>query len=493
MSRSLYPYYEKELYVLRQAAKEFAQQYPATAGRLLLEPTHSLDPHVERLLEGFALLAGRVHHKIDDEFPELTVALLGLLYPHYLAPIPSFAVLQFDPDPSGLTAPTGFQVPKGTRLHTQPVANVACRYRTAYPVTLWPMAVADAEWLAPPFPRQFRPPAGTAAVLRIVFELDAGARFAELELDRVRLYLNGDPQVVADLYEALLNRMTQVAFRDPDATADDTRVTLAAKDCVFPVGFDAGEALLPSPSQALPGYRLLTEYFAFRQKFEFIDLGGFAEARKVAGGRRLEVLFFADKTRERELLEQGVEAGTFRLGCTPVVNLFEQTAEPVRLTHARSEYRIVPDVAVPNGMEVYSVESVRETGGAGDTEYVPFFGATARAAVGPGVLARRPPAGRGSGRPWHGSVPQPRRPGLPPECPGRRGGCRPHIVYEPGTPGRSPAVRRAGEVRARVGRPDRPGPLPDRADHAGPPVQFTRGVLAADLAPEPQPFFARRQ
>src|SRR5262249_30612119 len=74
-------------------------------------------------------------------------------------------------------------------------------------------------------------------------------------------------------------------------------------------------------------------------------------------------------------VEQGVDAQTFRLGCTPAVNLFEQTAEPIPLTHARSEYRVVPDVTHPNGMEVYSIDSVSSvdpTAGV-TTEYQPFY------------------------------------------------------------------------------------------------------------------------
>lgn len=376
MSRSLYPYYEKELYFLRQAAQEFARQYPATAGRLLLEPNRSVDPHVERLLEGVALLAGRVQHKLDDEFPELTSALLGVLYPHYLAPVPSFAIVQFDADPTGLTSPTGFTLPVGTRLHTPPVSGVPCRYRTAYPVDLWPVVVKGADWVTPPFPRDFRPPPGTAAVLRLVFEIPSGPRFADLKLDRLRLFLNGDAQLVADLYEALLNKPVGVAFRDPSAAKNpdgDKRVTLAAKDCIFPVGFGRDEGLVPSPPQALPAYRLLTEYFAFPEKFNFIDLGGFAKAKSASNGRQLEVLIFTRRT--RPMLEQGVEPGTFRTGCTPVVNLFEQTAEPINLTHARSEYRVVPDVAAPLGTEVYSIDSVRASlPGEADTEFRPFFG-----------------------------------------------------------------------------------------------------------------------
>jgi type VI secretion system protein ImpG len=371
MSRSLYPYYEKELYFLRQAAQEFARQYPATAGRLLLEPNRSVDPHVERLLEGFALLAGRVQHKLDDEFPELTTALLGVMYPHYLAPIPSFGILQFEADVAGLGSPTGFTLPAGTRLHTPPVNGVPCRYRTAYPVQLWPIVVKEADWVPPPFPRDFRPPPGTAAVLRLSLEIPTGPRFADLKLDRLRLFLNGDSQLVGDLYEAILNRAIGVAFRDPGTTKNpegDKRVTLAPK-----VGFGRDEGLLPAPPQSLPAYRLLTEYFSFPEKFNFIDLGGFSQAKAVAGGRRIEVLIFTRRT--RPLLEQGVQPGTFRVGCTPIVNLFEQVAEPINLTHARSEYRVIPDVAAQLGTEVYSVDSVRASlPGQGDTEFRPFFG-----------------------------------------------------------------------------------------------------------------------
>ena len=91
MRDELLGYYERELGFLRQMGAEFAQKYPKVAGRLLLEPDKCEDPHVERMIEAFAFLAGRVHLKIDDEFPEITESLLNVLYPHYLAPIPSMS------------------------------------------------------------------------------------------------------------------------------------------------------------------------------------------------------------------------------------------------------------------------------------------------------------------------------------------------------------------------------------------------------------------
>src|SRR6478752_7205310 len=104
LSDALLPYYERELDAIKRLAAEFADTHPKIAGRLRLSADAIDDPHVARLLEGVAFLAARVHHRLDDEFPELTDALLGLLYPHYLAPIPSAAIVQFQAQPE-LTAP----------------------------------------------------------------------------------------------------------------------------------------------------------------------------------------------------------------------------------------------------------------------------------------------------------------------------------------------------------------------------------------------------
>src|SRR5262245_8500494 len=98
MSEELYPYYQDELHFIRRLANELAQKYPVAAARLQIERDRAADPHVERLIEAFALLAARVRHKIHDEFPELTDAVLSVVYPHTLAPVPSLATVQFEPD-----------------------------------------------------------------------------------------------------------------------------------------------------------------------------------------------------------------------------------------------------------------------------------------------------------------------------------------------------------------------------------------------------------
>jgi type VI secretion system protein ImpG len=373
MSEALFPYYERELDFIRKLARDFAKLYPAAAGRLLLEQNQSTDPHVERLIESFALLAGRVHHKLDDEFPELTHSLLGVLYPHYLAPIPSMALVQFDLDPSRAQLPNGFTIEAQSQMHTQMVGDLACKFRTGYPVTLWPVEVTGAKFMLPPFPPGYKPPPRTQAVLRLQLECQGDMKFAGLALDKLRLFLNGDNQVIANLYELIFNNTMQVVFRPLERDARQPPLHLAPEQCLFPVGFEKEDGLLPYPNQSFLGYRLLTEFFTFPHKFWFVDLGGWRQVREARYDKKVEILFFLNRALAG--LEQSVDQQTFRLGCTPVVNLFRQTAEPIPLTQLRHEYRVVPDVAHPVGMEVYSVDAVTsaDPGATRTTEYQPFY------------------------------------------------------------------------------------------------------------------------
>jgi type VI secretion system protein ImpG len=373
MSEALYPYYERELLFIRQLAQDFARQYPAAAGRLLLEPNRSVDPHVERLIESFALLSARVQNKLDDEFPELTDSLLSVLYPHYLAPVPSMAMLQFDLDMGRGQLPAGFTIPRHSKLRSQSLGDLSCTFRTGYPVTLWPIVLTDARLMPPPFPSQYKPPPRTAAALRLQFECQAEMNFKDLAIERLRLFLFGENPVTTTLYEFLLNHTLQVLFRPLGSDARQHPFTLAPEKCLTTVGFDRDDALLAYPNQSFIGYRLLTEYFAYPHKFLYLDVGGWNRVREAGFEKRMEVIVFLSRTQPN--LEQTIDAGTFRLGCTPVVNLFEQTAEPIALSEARYEYRVLPDVAHPQGMEVYSVESVTSVDPVTNTtaEYQPFY------------------------------------------------------------------------------------------------------------------------
>ncbi|MDH3599244.1 MAG: type VI secretion system baseplate subunit TssF, partial [Candidatus Tectomicrobia bacterium] len=291
-----------------------------------------------------------VHHKIDDEFPELTDALLGVLYPHYLAPIPSLSIVQFDLDPTQGLLTSGYPLPKGTALYSRPVDGTACRFRTCYPVTLWPIQVAAVRLEEP----DRRGPARAVSMLRLRLQCLGGAKLSELQCAELRFFLHGESPLVYRLYELLFNHTLQVQLRAPDEASEHAPVRLPP-ECLRAVGFDPDEGLLPYPARSFMGYRLLQEYFSFPSKFLFFDLSQLDRAMQAGCRDSIEVCIYLNRAPR---LEQPITPENFRLGCAPIVNLFEQIAEPIRLNHAETEYRVIPDVRRQGTTEVYAIDSV---------------------------------------------------------------------------------------------------------------------------------------
>src|SRR5580704_6855527 len=161
---------------------EFAGKYPKIASRLMIEPDKCEDPHVERMLEAFAFLAARVHLKIDDEFPEITEALLSILYPHYLRPIPSMSVAEFHVDSDQVTPETGLKLERGAVLNSRPVNGVPCKFRTGYDITFWPVEVAAAEWKTPDRLQPAIRSADAVAAVRLDLRCPGDVTFAKLSL-----------------------------------------------------------------------------------------------------------------------------------------------------------------------------------------------------------------------------------------------------------------------------------------------------------------------
>lgn len=371
MSDELLPYYNRELAFLRKTAADFAAAHPKIAQRLNLSDSgESQDPHVERLIEAFAYLTARTRHKIEDDFPEITDALLGLLYPHYLAPIPSMAIVECQFDRSQGEPASGYRLPAGTAVESEPIEGEPCRFRTAYPVTLWPIEVAGAAVVARPYTAPAAPRSADAVA---ILKLDLACTskeltFDQLSTDSLRFYLHGQPQHVYELYQLLLGDALNVAVA---SSADDPHPTVLGRQAIQPVGFERDEGMLPYTARSFQGYRLLTEFFAFPEKFLFVDLKGLA-AGFAGRGRTVEVYFYLDRSSAD--LEQNIRASSLRLGCTPIVNLFTQRAEPIRLTQRTPEYRVVPDARRPLANEIHSIDSVTASNPAGRAvEFRPFY------------------------------------------------------------------------------------------------------------------------
>ncbi|WZP00784.1 type VI secretion system baseplate subunit TssF [Isosphaeraceae bacterium EP7] len=371
MIDELLGYYNSELEYLREMGAEFAGKYPRLASRLLLEADKCEDPHVERLLEGVAFLTARVRKKIDDEFPEITDGLIGLLQPHYQRPLPSMTVVQFVPGRDAARAAEPTRIEQGTRLDSRPAAGGPCRFRTTSPVALWPVDVAAVRLDLDRVNVEGKPP-DAVALLQLTLRPAEGLSFGQLgAMDRLRFYLDGTGTTPYVLHELLLNDARGVMARGRTA---DGRVELISlpPDCLRPVGFEPDEAMFPQPGHAFPGYRLLQEFFAFPQKFLFVDMTGLSRLSTRGFVGDVDLLVFLGRSPRSDLM---VQPETFRLGCAPAVNLFPLITEPIALSQVQHEYRVVPDVARQGTTEVYSVDGVSGSDGylGKAVEYRPFY------------------------------------------------------------------------------------------------------------------------
>jgi type VI secretion system protein ImpG len=390
MRDELLDYYERELVFLRRMGAEFAKKYPKVASRLLIDEEKIEDPHVERMVEAFAFLSARVRLKLDDELPEITESFLNVLYPHFLAPLPSMAITQFMFGSSKDKMTSIQRVSSGAKLYSRPVDGAPCRFSTVYDVQLAPVEVYSAELDSP------APPNAqgklTDAQIRIKIRCYGDSMLSEIKdaesnkpLESLRFFLNGDPQLVFPLYELIFNHATSVEIIPSETPADEDMsqtitnvrlrlpdpITLPA-DSIRPVGFEPNEAMIPFSKRSFSGYRLLTEYFAFPYKFLFFDLTGLGEASKRDFGSHFDIVI---NLKDFIPPRAPITKDSFVLGCTPVVNLFKRTADPIYLSQQKYEYQVIPDVHRQSTTEIYSIDEVYATDpGTNETrEFSPFY------------------------------------------------------------------------------------------------------------------------
>ncbi|WP_124096318.1 type VI secretion system baseplate subunit TssF [Burkholderia gladioli] len=385
MDPRLLRYYNRELQHVREMGAEFASAYPKIAGRLGMEGFECADPYVERLLEGFAFLAARVQLKLDAQYPVFTQHLLEMVYPHYLSPIPSMAVVQLHPDTAEDLPPAGHAVARHTVLRslTGFGERTACEYRTAHEVRLWPLELAEARYFDTPAALAAAglvPPPGRAARagLRLRFRTLAGAEAKMLALDTLPVYLAGADELPALLYEQLLANGLGYTVRTASASEGEFVELHHERAALRASGFDEEQAMLPYGSRSFSGYRLLQEYFACPERFRFVEFTGLRALLARARGKEFEIVVWLDRSVAR--LHNAIDAGNFRLFCTPAANLFERRADRIHLQGGRTEYHILGDRTRPMDFEVHSVLEVQGYGDRQEPEqrFLPFYDSNSR-------------------------------------------------------------------------------------------------------------------
>jgi type VI secretion system protein ImpG len=388
MDPRLLTLYEQELRYFRDSAAEFARAFPKIANRLGIESQEVADPYVERLIEATAFLSARVALKLDAEYPRFTGHLLDIVYPHFLAPTPSMAVVSMaiDPDDAGLAS--GPTLPRGSGLRALAPAgqNTHCEFRTAQALRLWPIELKRAQYFsyAPDLPLAQHPRAREIrGGLRFTLAATAGLRFDQIPIDQLMLHFGGAEDVAWQLHECMLGQPLGVLVQPlaagggaSGAAASSVRELPAG--AVQPVGFEDDEALLPVTATGFSGHRLVQEYFAFPQRFQFARIAGLQAVLPSMAVPEIEVVVLF--SRGEAALEKLVSADNLRLHCVPAVNLFPKRLDRVTVNEGVSQFHLVPDRTRPQDFEVHTVTEVvghGSTGGGAGTEqpFLPFYAA----------------------------------------------------------------------------------------------------------------------
>jgi type VI secretion system protein ImpG len=332
-------HYYDELMYLRELGEEFSKAYPRLAPFLSAK---GKDPDVQRLLEGFAFIAGRLRQKLDDELPELTHSLISILWPPFLRPIPAMSILQFTPIPNAVSE--RMLIPRGVAVDSVPVEGTRCRFETCFEVDLRPLEVESVELRRD----------ATGQSMRLAFRPYGGIFAENLGLDSLRFHLAGELSVCQSLYLWLARELKEVRVEVTGPAGEKRSFSLPAR-CVKPVGFSEDEAVIPYPPNGFAGYRLLQEYFALPQKFLFFDVAGLGTVASVSKTGHFSLIFEFAKP-----FEGPVRVGkeNLLLHCTPVINLQPRDADPIRLDQREMEYRVRPSGADASHFEIYSVDKV---------------------------------------------------------------------------------------------------------------------------------------
>lgn len=373
MDPRLLKLYEAELLHIREMGAEFAREFPKVAGRLGIEGFDCADPYVERLLEGFAFLAARVQLKMDSEFPTLVQNLLEVVYPHVLAPTPSMVVAQFQPDLTEGDLAEGFPIPRDTALRARLLKGekTACEFRTSHDLQLWPLQVVGVDYFSRDvvtleLPERVR---HAEAGLRIRLRVAPGHEFAALAVDRLPIYLRGREDLPIVLYEQMMAHSFATLVRP--AQSQEWHEVIDT-DHVQPLGFEPEQALIPYGHASFQGYRLLTEYFLFRERFLFVELCGMGPAIRRCQDREIDIIVLFNEATHG--LSNAVKADAVALHCTPAINLFPKRTDPIKVDRRRSEYMVVPDRIRPLDLEVFRINRVLGMNRDGnEREFYPFY------------------------------------------------------------------------------------------------------------------------
>lgn len=369
MNRAFLEAYNRELALLYEGAKEFAEDFPGIAERLGGLTQDNLDPAIGGLLEGAAFMAARVQLKLDTEFATFTSELLDQLLPNFMAPTPSAILTQTEPLFADDTLEKGKIFPAGAYMDARYVdrdQRISCRFRLTAPLELWPLRLTKAQFVVGSTGFQalgldVGAQTGGGLVLSFLRPVSnaqpdkPGKPVSTIEADSLPIYLVGDQAENIAIYEHLFTNAVRATLRYLDARGDPVFIRMDP-DFLEQIGFADSEAMFPEDVRVFRGFTLLREFFLFPQKFLGFRLKGLRKLLALVKSAAFDILIEMDSVRPS--LPPRVTAQNFRLNAAPAINLFEENCAQVQLDTLRHDYLVSADSSPSSHYEVHRITEV---------------------------------------------------------------------------------------------------------------------------------------
>ncbi|MBM7071364.1 type VI secretion system baseplate subunit TssF [Shewanella sp. 202IG2-18] len=350
MSDSLLSYFEQELRFIRKEGALFALQHPNSASALGISKDGIDDPQISRLIESVALLNGKLHKRLDETFPEFTESLVRLLFPHFLRPIPSYSLLNFDINDA---ANAKHHVPAGTEFDVSGSSNKNFIFRTTEPVNLFPIKISNVSTEFAPFTDE--KPEGaeqSKALIEIeICSIDDGLIVSEFDISTLKLHIKGETNFALRLYDLFALSKVKVCISDGENSWS------LGKDDMTPVGFEVQDTVLPYQASSFGGFKLLTEFFMFSERFHAYHFKLDNVIKNIKSSRFKLQIYLDEMSVD---LARNVSEQNFSLFCAPIVNLHKVTAEPLEVDFHKNEYPIMLESMQGNHLELFSVDEITD-------------------------------------------------------------------------------------------------------------------------------------
>lgn len=351
MLDDLLPYYNQELHSIYEDAANFAKTYPKIAKHLNITHGKIEDPDVALLLEAFAFLTAHIQYKLNDDFPEISEALLSTINDSYLSPVPSCSIIQFN---FNHELSDFYLIPKNTLIETNSDCKEKCKFNTLYPVDLWPIEITNAEINEINFSEFSNYSKDGKGCIKIRMKyINEKNNFCKIPPQKLRFFINAQEQIANIIYKIIFKNTLVIIIKNPITN----QTIVLNPNNIKAVGFDTEESLLPNNGKITHEHNLIFEYFTFPEKFLFFEVDGLNEVNLTGMQNEIEIMFVFDEI-NTELIGK-INKNTFKLGCAPIINIFKHIAEPVNLNNQKTRYKIIPDTRLDNEqLEMHTVKNV---------------------------------------------------------------------------------------------------------------------------------------